>query len=259
MSRSFLLVLLFLLLAGCSRGPDEIPLLEFPTPTPEVDPEVAREYSVLLANQSRELRRVRDEHSSLIASIPPTAGPEPTLTVSQEQLIVAEETYRFPDGIPVSLPEDENWFNPDLGLTFFRDSQGDWSERELRKSNPYAPLFYEESYPEDVLNFADDSILPAIAREMAFEASNVLPILGEPNPSMVEAFADKMGWELRNADAPAINVWTTFTVRERRESFEYVVGGVMMLGVRTLGDGPDGMQYLEPGAWLGPVVVERLR
>ena len=259
MNRSWFLAFLVLLLLGCSRGPEEIPLLEFPTPAPVVDPEVAEAYSALLASHSSELRRVRDEHSSLIASIPPTAGPEPTLTVTQEQMVASEETYRFPDGIPMSLPEDETWFDPDRGLTFFRDSVGDWTERDLRDENPYSHLFYGDSYPESVLNFADGSIYPVIARELAFEASEVLPVLGEPNPAMVGAFADRMGWEMRNAETPVINIWTTFTVRERRESFTYAVGGVMMLGVNTLGDGPDGIQYLDRGAWLGPVVVERLR
>ena len=39
-------------------------------------------------------------------------------------------------------------------------------------------------------------------------------------------------------------------------STRYSIGGVMMMRVST--SSPDGIQVLEPGAWLGPVVV-RLR
>ena len=87
----------------------------------------------------------------------------------------------------------------------------------------------------------------AIARDMAFEASEVLPILGDPNPDMVRAFTDNMGWELRNSESPMINVWTEFIVQERLTTFRYSAGGVMM-GVNTLED--DGIQALVPGRWL---------
>ncbi len=253
----FLLFFFLLSLVACGGVSEEIPLLEFPDDPDGLDPAVVQAYSVPLTKQAMELRRVKDEHLSLIESIPPTEGPTPTFTVTQMQLVVADEVVRFPDGVPVSRPEDEVWFNPNHGLVFFRTSGGDWSDREHREQNPYAPLFYQDSYPEGVRHFADGSIYPAIAREMAFEASDVLPVLGDPNPDMVQAFADNLGWELRNSESPVINVWTEFLVRDRLVTFRYSVGGVMMMGINTLGD--DGMQTLVPGRWLGPVVVERLR
>ena len=38
-----------------------------------------------------------------------------------------------PEGVPVPPPGDENWFNPELGLTFYRDSGGDWTARRVRE------------------------------------------------------------------------------------------------------------------------------
>ena len=218
---------------------------------------MVRAYGVPLTKQAVELRRVRDEHLSLIESIPPTPGVTPTPTAVERQRVASTEVRLFPDGVPAFLPEDEDWFDPELGLTFFRSSGGDWSDRGFRGSNPYAPLFYRDSHPEGSLNFQDGSILLAIAREMSFEASEVLPVLGDPNPDMVRAFSDNMGWELRNDRMPVINVWTELSVRDRLSNFSYSIGGVMMMRVST--SSPDGIQVLEPGAWLGPVVVERLR
>ena len=39
----------------------------------------------------------------------------------------------------------------------------------------------------------------------------------------------------------------------------YAVGGVMLMGVSSTGDGETLMEYVTPGTWRGPVVVERLR
>ena len=158
----------------------------------------------------------------------------------------------------MSLTEDEGWFDPDLGIVFFRDQGGNWTDRRVRERNPYAPLFYSDTPPVGVLGFQDGSMLMAISREMVHEATGLLPLLGDPNPDMVRAFRDNMGWEIRGQDRPVVSVWTEFSVRERFSEFRYAVGGVMMMKVHTPG-GEDGPQHLGLGVWLGPVVVERLR
>ena len=74
-------------------------LLEFPESGPEfVDPEVVRAYGVPLTKQAVELRRVRDEHLSLIESIPPTPGVTPTPTAVERQRVASTEVRLFPDG-----------------------------------------------------------------------------------------------------------------------------------------------------------------
>ena len=66
-----------------------------------------------------------------------------------------------PEGIPVSPEVDENRSNPDLGLTFYRNSGGDCPPpRLVRGSHTYRILFLYSDYPETVLNFYDPSIFP---------------------------------------------------------------------------------------------------
>ena len=52
---------------------------------------------------------------------------------------------------------------------------------------------------------------------MVFEAVQVLPLLGEPTPAMVDIFGRSMGWELRDSTRPVVNLWTTFVVSEGGE------------------------------------------
>ncbi len=56
-----------------------------------------------------------------------------------------------------------------------------------------------------------------------------------------------------------MNLWTRFTVLEDGESHVFVVGGVMRMGVASLGEGEERLEYVTAGSWIGPVVVERLR
>ena len=76
---------------------------------------------------------------------------------------------------------------------------------------------------------------------------------------MVEVFADNLGWELRDSSRPVVNLWTTFSFSEREELHRYAVGGVMSMGVESIGEGETVLEYLTPGRWHGPVVVERVR
>ena len=162
-------------------------------------------------------------------------------------------------GVPVPPQVDEDWFNPEVGLTFYREGTGDWTARRVRESHTHRNLFFYSEYPDGVANFGDGSILEALAREMVFEAVKMLPVLGQPTPAMVSLFERDLGWELRDSARPVVNLWTTFVLREGEEIHHYSVGGVMLMGVGSVGEGEDRLEYVAPGRWLGPVVVERLR
>ena len=165
-----------------------------------------------------------------------------------------------PEGSPVSPPVGEDWFNPSRGIDFHRDSGGDWTSRRLKEGHPHRQLFYFELYPDSIPNFHDGSIRRHVAREMVFEAVDTLPLLGEPTPAMIEVFAERLGWSIRHPTEPVVNFWTTFEVRRGGGSVHaYAVGGVMRLGVSSVGEGDDLLEYLTVGRWVGPVVVERLR
>ena len=78
----------------------------------------AQVQAIPLTKQALELRRLRDAHLELIASIPETPGPTAALTALERQEVVVAKIFAHPDGIPVPPRVGENWFNPNLGLTF---------------------------------------------------------------------------------------------------------------------------------------------
>ena len=254
-------LLLLLLSVSCSIGPA-------PTPTPvrlsglaplEELAGRAASGAIPLSGESVELRRIRDEHAALIASIPDTPEPSPTLTVAERSLVASARVRHYPDGAPVPPRVGEDWFDPGVGLDFYRDSGDDWTSRAVRKSHPHRDLFYFSEYPDSIPNFFDRSIYHYLSRELVFESVFLLPLLGEPTPAMVNSFSRKLGWELRDSPEPVVNLWTTFTVRREGGFHTYAVGGVMLMGVSSSGDGETLMEYVTPGTWRGPVVVERLR
>ena len=213
----------------------------------------------LLTREARELRRIREEHAALIASIPPTPEPTPTLTAAERSVLVSARVRQHPEGVPVPPPVGEDWFDPSLGLDFYRDSGGDWTAQRVRENHSHRDLFYYADYPESLANFVDGSIYQLLAREMVFEAVLVSPFLGEPTPAMIDLFSRDLGWELRDSPRPAVNLWTTFTVRRDGQFYIYAVGGVMLMGVSSSGEDEDDlMEYVTPGPWIGRVVVERL-
>lgn len=81
----------------------------------------AQVQAVLLTKQAVELRRVLDEHRQLIESIQETPGPTPTLTVREMQEVAVARVVAHPEGVPLPPEVDQNWFNPKLGLTFYRE------------------------------------------------------------------------------------------------------------------------------------------
>ena len=241
-----------------------------PTPTPvrlsslnpledPVGPAASRAMPIPLTREAVELRRIRDEHAALIASIPPTPEPSPTLTVVERSFVASARVRHYPDGLPVPPRVGEDWFDPGVGLEFYRDSGDDWTSRSVRESHPHRDLFYFSEYPDSIPNFFDRSIYHYLSRELVFESALLLPLLGEPTPAMVNSFSRKLGWELRDSPEPVINLWTTFTVRREGGFHTYAVGGVMLMGVSSSGDGETLMEYVTMGSWRGPVVVERLR
>ena len=255
--------LLLLALAGCSgRESVTLPPTSIAIGSVDVSPsgrigdEEIRSQPVALTKQAAERRRLRDEHSSLIASIPTVPSSTPTLAPEVKQRIAVARVIDHPHGVPIPPALGEEWFDPDRGLTFFRLEGGDWTSRRVRESHTHGALFYYTSYPDEVLNFSDRSIYPVLARELAFEAVEVFPSFRDPTPALIRSFSDKLGWALRGNLGPAVNVWTHVTLVERGEEYVYAVGGVMMMG--TLFSEDRSYQYLVPGRWVGPVVVERI-
>ena len=244
--------------APAPAEPAVSPAAPLPTALPLPTAAVRAAPPGLLTREARELRRIRDEHAALIASIPPTPEPTPTLTAAERSVVVSARVRQHPEGVPVPLPVGEDWFVPSLGLDFYRDFGGDWTAEWVRENHSHRDLFYYADYPKSLANFSDGSIYRLLAREMLFEAVSVLPFLGEPTPAMMDAFSRDLGWELRDSSQPTVNLWTTFTVRREGQFYIYAVGGVMLMGVSSSGDNEDDlMEYVTPGRWIGPVVVER--
>ena len=222
---------------------------------------VAPVYSPALTHDASELQRIMAEHSRLLTSLPPTLGPTFTPTPEEAQLDAAALVSNNPAGIPYPTRELQNWFDPELGLDFYRPEGGDWTGRGLRNSHPYRELFYFEEYPSGIPNFDDRSIYNSIARELAMGAADVLPVLGDPSTEVVQTFSRRLGWAIRDPSLPVVNVWTTFEFLDGQVTSVYAVGGVlrMRLGTRTAGVGSPALEYLTPGDFVGPVVVQRIK
>ena len=245
---------------GCGSETSAVVPVVAPPVVEEVppDPSVLATRAVPLTIEAREIRRIREEHQGLIASIPPTPVATPTLTVVEKQEVAVARVLAHPDGVPVGPAVAEDWFDPALGLSFFRRTGGDWTARAVREKHSHRGLFYYPGYPSDVPNFDDGSIFGPLSREMVFGAVDVLPLLGEPTPATIAAFQKNLGWELVDSPRPVVNLWTTFVLASGGEVFTYAVGGVMEMGVNRRGEGAGLLEYVVPGKWLGPVVVERL-
>ncbi len=255
----FLLPVLLFVDFSCLFGAERPVAPAFPVVFPLNTPVAVSTPPFPLTREAEELRRLREEHAALIASIPPTPEPAPTLTVAEVSSLVSARVRAHPEGVPFSPRVEEGWFDPERGLEFHRDEGGDWTPRNVRESHSHRDLFYYGEYPDSIPNFSDGSIHPLLSRELAFEASAVLPFLGDPTPAMINAFSRDLGWELRDSPGPVVNLWTTFVVRREGLFYSYAVGGVMLLGVSSVGEGEELVEFVGPGRWIGPVVVERLR
>lgn len=214
-----------------------------------------REASMKLA----ELARVRDHHARLIASIPTPTSEPGAFAVGDSGEPEPERVVAWASGYPVPAPADEYWFDPAEGLSFFRLEGGDWTNRRLRSAHSHRHLFYRSDYPEGIPSFASGTIQRALAGRLAFGAAEFMPILGSPTPDVVDLFYRRLGWEIRDADGPVVNVWTAYDYYDGDVVQSFAVGGVMVMQVKTTVRTGSEVHYLEPGHWLGSVVVERLR
>ncbi len=218
----------------------------------------------LSAAESAELRRIQREHAQLIASIP-TPAPTPSIQELAEVAPVAARAAlgsalnEFPAGLAVAPVEHEEWFDSTKGLPFYRPAGGDWSPLSLREVHPYREVFYYEHFPATVANFHDESIYQHLAREMAFEAADLLPVIGSPQPPLIQSIRANLGWQLRDEREPVINVWSTFIVLRDGFPHRFAVGGVNRLVPQSWEERGRLWEYLVVGEWLGPVVVERLQ
>ena len=214
--------------------------------------------AVELTKEAAEVRRLRSQHRGLIESIAPSPTPPPTLTLVEQQKAAGIVVMENPDGVPLEPSVGVDWFDPTVGLDFYRSEGGDWTPRKVRLGHSHRRLFYFEGYPTGVPNFHDGSLLPLIARRLAFEAVDVLPLLGDVTPGLITALAYNMGWELRDGAKPLVNIWSEFEFQSGTQVHRYVAGGVLEFSVGETVDEGVRLEYLVPGEWLGPVVVERL-
>ena len=217
---------------------------------------------VELTRIAEEHRRLREEHDSLIDSLPTPVTPviEEMPTARERQQIAIQRVTALRLGEEISNDGIwEDWFDPTQGISFYRDQGGDWTSARLRREHPYRDLFYYEDYPDRVRNFEDETIYGQLARELSFAAHEIMPVIGEPNPALVDTITANLGWEIRDAELAVVNVWSSFRLTPPGSpTQDFAVGGVMRLGVREGGAGDGAYHYLVPGSWVGSVVVERL-
>ena len=213
-----------------------------------------REQADLVMAQRAELQRLGEEHRRLLASRPtePAETPTPSTEDVREQAML--QVAAAAEGIRLEETPGEDWFDPDYGVVFYRSEGGDWTPRAVREGSAYRELFWGDLSGSGLPNFGDESIYRLLARDLVFAAEKVMPLLAEPNPEVVEAFQVNMGWEALPTRDPVIRLWTTFRVRDPGGSRQFLVAGVMRLGVSER----RGVAYLTPGSFIGPVVVERL-
>ena len=90
--------------------------------------EVSVEKQVVLTKETVELRRVRREHVGLIESIPTPGATQAVKTKLEVQMETMARIVHNPEGLPYVVPVDEKWFDPEVGLLFFRARGGGLDE-----------------------------------------------------------------------------------------------------------------------------------
>ena len=211
-----------------------------------------------LTRQAEDRRRLREQHAELIArtGVDPL---EPTATALPGNRQQTAVQIAGGGGPVVATADHSDWFDIDRGLYFYRERGGDWTAQALRERHPAAPLIYKDDYV-GVANFADGSMQRELAGELAFDASERLPLVGAATPGMVDLIQWNLGYELRDAAEPVFNVWGRFRVddSEGKAAGTFAVGGVAELEIARYDAGGASFEYLQFGRWIGPVVVERL-
>lgn len=246
------------------RGPVEPAAapLAGPRPTAEVVTHGGPDgltHTELQTRVAADRRRLREQHATLIASIgADPLEPTPTLELAARQQAAIVRVAGSESGQEVS-GRHTGWFDPARGLEFYREAGGDWTPASVRERHPYAPLVYYDDYREGIASFGDGGLQGDLARELAYEAYRLLPIIGSPTPQLVDLLESNLGWEFRDSEGPVMNIWSTFRISETGGGgARFAVGGVMVFGVGSAGEGDDRQDYLQVGQWVDSVVVERL-
>ena len=203
--------------------------------------------------QARDLRRLREEHSALIASIP-TPTPFPTIAPA------AVASGYLLDNIP--LPTSEPLVTePRLGVWWYRHAGGDWTTNRIRDLNPYYPLFYDIQVDRRYATFQNGGLQNEIARLLVDEVVMQLPEVSDRASLLITPIGDRLGWEFVNAEVPVVRLWSRFIYSgpDHLAPIELRVGGVLAFTIADHRDVTTGdvlYQYPVITNWLGPVLLE---
>ncbi len=203
--------------------------------------------------QAMDLRRLREEHSALIASIP-TATPFPTLAPAGVVSGYLLDNVPLPTAEPLVT-------EPRLGVWWYRHAGGDWTTNRLRDLNPYYPLFYDVHVDRRYATFHNEGLQNEISRLLVDDVVVQLPEIADRASSLIAPLGDRLGWEFVNAEVPVVRVWSRFTYAgpDSLTPIELRVGGVLAFTVADHRDAQTGdvvYQYPLIAGWLGPVLLE---
>ena len=240
---------------ACGGAPASGPISgSMPGPEAGVAPEVrvsvvysGEAQPVALTRAASERQRLRAHHATLIASRPtPTVPPTVSAQLRASLHASGQDTSFYGGSGPVSPPQ--------AGVWWYQDAVGDQTVRGVRESNPHWSLF--ESYRTgSEPAFSDGSMQTHLGRELARQVHDLMPAVGPENGILQKALAENLGWELATEDSALVRLWSDFIFRgPENEPRKYVVGALLSLELKS--NGPGG-RYLESGAFIGPVLLER--
>lgn len=246
-----LAVLSAIALVACGSEPVvPVPTLE---PLERAEPVVPPTPFDIRTAHARDLRRQREQHAALIASIP-TSTPLPTIAPA------AVASAYLLDNVP--LPTAEPLVSePRLGVWWYRHAGGDWTPNRIRDLNPYYRIFYDLEIDSRYATFANGGIQNEAARLLADEIVLQLPAIADRASLLINPLGDRLGWEFVNAEVPVIRLWSRFTYSgpDNLDPVELRVGGVLAFTLADHRDPTTGdvvYQYPVINNWLGPVLLE---
>ena len=244
---------------GRDEGPILVPVVESAAEVVTYGEAEGMVQPVELTRSAAELRRRRDEMSAIVAAMPATKEAVATPDAEDRHQLASARVAGAMRGEVEDPVNHEDWFSPERGVYFYRNSGGDWTTARKRREHPYSSLFYYDGYDASVMNFENGSMQRELARRLTFEVAALMPVLGEPSPEIVDLVERKLGWSIRDEEQPIVNVWSAFVLEPYGDQGQaFAIGGVMRLQVLRGGDGDEWYEYLVPGSWLGNVALERL-
>ena len=202
---------------------------------------------VALTRAASERHRLRAHHATLIASRPtPTVPPTVPAQLRASLHVSGQDTSFYGGASSASTPQDGVWW--------YQDAVGDQTVRGVRESNPHWSLFESHRTGSEPA-FSDGSMQTHLGRELARKVYDLMPEVGPDNSILEKVLADNLGWELAAENSPLVRLWSDFVFRgPDNEPRKYVVGAQLSLAMKS--NGPGG-RYLESGAFIGPVLLER--